>query len=71
VHSFDNVVDTNFVQKKPIYKTVYSANYFFYQGKVRYSIIWTDKFSRADNKKDIIEGLKMFNEGTNYLTTKL
>jgi hypothetical protein len=71
VHSFDDVVDTNLVQKKSLYKATYQAKYFFYQGKVRHSNIITDKFTRVDNKKDIAEALKMYEEAKSYLTTKL
>ena len=69
VHSFDEVVDTNFARKKPRYKTTYQANYFFYQGKVRYSIITIDKYIRVNNKKDIVEAVKMYNEAKSYLST--
>ena len=69
VHSFDDVVDTNFVRKKPPYKTTYQANYFFYQGKLRHSNIMTDKFTRVDNKRDIAEALKLYDEAKSHLTT--
>ncbi|MGN6163971.1 MAG: hypothetical protein ACTHOF_05450 [Flavisolibacter sp.] len=62
VLSFTDTTDSSDIRKKPQYKVNYQAEYFFYNGEVRYVNIMTDEFIRVDNKKDFIEGLQMYKE---------
>jgi len=69
--TFDDVVDTNFVRQKHLYKNIYQAEYFFNQSNVRYVNIMTGNLIRVDKQKDIDEGLKLFSKSKSYLMTKL
>jgi hypothetical protein len=69
--TFNDGVDTNFVRQKPLYETNYKAEYFFNQGNIRYANIMTGDLIRVDKKRDIEEGLKLFDKGKTYFMTKL
>jgi len=70
IRTFNDVADTNSVRQERLYKNNYQAKYFFYQGNVRYANIMTGDIIRVDNKRDIEQGLKLYNEGKKYLMTK-
>lgn len=69
--TFNNVLDTNFIRKKSLYKCNYSAEYFFNQGNVRHANVMRGDEISVDKKRDIEEGLKLFYEGKRYLLAKL
>lgn len=72
VLSFEIGQDT-LTNQKPSYVELYSASYYFYQGKVRFAavITYSDKGLlknvRHDNKKDITEAMKLVQNAGQYL----
>jgi hypothetical protein len=70
VNSFIDLVDTNHIQQKQLYKNFYKAEYFFYQNNIRYANVMAENAIRVDNKKDKNDGLKLYHQWKELLMTK-